>query len=134
MHWQTMRAFHERQLLAKRLWLYLAAERWKKTGRDTEGTWIACGDRLYAALGMDYAEHRFARRALKAACLTVRRVDPRYSIGELDVVKLGSSWRVQGQRPTWEAWKAQAPEQLRIREEIQRSLQPHVRHGGAPAG
>jgi len=29
---------------------------------------------------------------------------------------------VQGSRPTWDAWKAQAPEQLRIREEIRRSL------------
>lgn len=121
-HWQTMRAFDERQKLAKRLWLYLAAERWKKTSSNSEGTWIACGDRLYAALGMDYAEHRFARRALKQACLAVRKVDPRYSAGELDVIKLGSSWRVQGERPTWEAWKAQAPEQLRVREEIRRSL------------
>lgn len=121
-HWQTLRAFDERQKLAKRLWLYLAAERWKKTSSNAEGTWITCGDRLYAALGMDYAEHRFARRALKQACLAVRKIDPRYSAGELDVVKLGSSWRVQGARPTWEAWKAQAPEQLRIREEIRRSL------------
>lgn len=121
-HWQTLRAFDERQKLAKRLWLYLAAERWKKTGAESEGTWIACGDRLYAALGMDYAEHRFARRALKQACLTVRKIDPRYSAGELVVIKLGSSWRVQGARPTWEAWRAQAPEQLRIREEIRRSL------------
>lgn len=121
-HWQTLRAFDERQKLAKRLWLYLAAERWKKTSSNAEGTWIACGDRLYAALGMDYAEHRFARRALQQACLAVRKIDPRYSAGELAVIKLGSSWRVQGSRPTWDAWKAQAPEQLRIREEIRRSL------------
>ncbi len=37
-HWRTMRAFHERQALAKRLWLYLAAERWSKMTADSEGT------------------------------------------------------------------------------------------------
>lgn len=72
---------------------------------------------------MDYAEHRFARRALKQACLVVRKVDPRYAAGELDVIKLGSSWRVQGERPTWEAWKAQAQQQLEVRDEVRRSLE-----------
>jgi hypothetical protein len=122
-HWQTMRAFHERQALAKRLWLYLAAERWSKMTADTEGTWIACGDRLFAALGMDYAEHRFARRALKQACATVHKTDPRYAAGAVELIKLGSSWRVQAERPTWEAWKAQAQQQLEIRDEVRRSIE-----------
>jgi len=121
-HWQTMRSFQKQQLLAKRLWLYLAAERWKKTGTETEGTWIACGDRLEAALGMSYERPRDARAALKQACLVVRKVDPRYAAGEVDVVKLGSSWRVQAQRPTWEAWKAQAQHQLEVREQVRRSI------------
>jgi len=121
-HWRTLRAFNERQKLAKRLWLYLAAERWKKTSRDSEGTWIACGDRLEAALGMSYERPRDARAALKGACLTVRKVDPRYSAGELDVVKLGSSWRIQAERPNWDAWKAQRQEQAQIRMLIADSL------------
>jgi hypothetical protein len=121
-HWQTLRAFDERQKLAKRLWLYLAAERWSKMTADTEGTWIACGDRLFAALGMDYAEHRFARRALKQACAAVHKTDPRYAAGSLELTKLGSSWRVQAERPTWETWKAQAQHQLEVRDQVRRSL------------
>jgi hypothetical protein len=105
------------------LWLYLAAERWSKMTADTEGTWIACGDRLFAALGMDYAEHRFARRALKQACATVHKTDPRYAAGAVELIKLGSSWRVQAERPTWEAWKAQAQQQLEIRDEVRRSIE-----------
>jgi hypothetical protein len=122
-HWQTLRAFDERQKLAKRVWLYLAAERWSKMTANTEGTWIACGDRLFAALGMDYAEHRFARRALKQACATVHKTDPRYAAGSLALTKLGSSWRIQAERPTWEAWKAQAQQQLEVRNEVRRSIE-----------
>ncbi len=121
-HWRTMRAFHERQALAKRLWLYLAAERWSKMTADSEGTWIACGDRLYAALGMDYAEHRFARRALKSACATVHKIDPRYAAGSLELTKLGSSWRIQAERPTWDTWKQQREEQAQVRALIADSL------------
>lgn len=50
MPWRTLRSFGRNQQLAKRLWLYLAAERWKRCGDgSTEGTWVACGDRLFAA-------------------------------------------------------------------------------------
>jgi hypothetical protein len=114
-HWRTLRAFKEQQTLAKRLWLYLAAERWSRMTADTEGTWIACGDRLFAALGMDYAEHRFARRALKNACATVHKIDPRYAAGSLELTKLGSSWRIQAERPTWDMWKQQREEQAQVR-------------------
>ena len=121
-HWKTLRAFDERHKLAKRLWLYLAAERWKKTGRETEGVWITCGDRIEAALGMDYERARDARAALKRACHTIRVVDPRYSAGELDVIKVGSSYRIQGSRPNWETWKVGSQEQLQIRDQIRRSI------------
>ena len=122
LHWQTLRAFDARQALAKRLWIYMSAERWRKTTATTEGTWVAVGDRLFAALGMGHAEYRHSRRALKAACLTVRKVDPRYGAGELDVVKLGSSWRIQAERPNWDAWKEQRQEQDQIRMLIADSL------------
>jgi hypothetical protein len=121
-HWPTLRAFKEQQTLAKRLWLYLAAERWTRMTGTSEGTWIAVGDRLYAALGMSYAQHRQARAALARACVTVRKVDPRYAAGILDVVKLGSSWRVNVERPTFDVWRAQRDEQANVRAVIAASL------------
>jgi len=121
-HWRTLRAFNSRQTLAKRLWLYLCAEKWARMTSTTEGTWIAAGDRLFAALGMNHAEHRHARRALKAACLMVRKTDPRYGAGELDLVQMGRSWRIQAERPTWDAWRAQRDEQAAVRAEIAASL------------
>jgi len=122
-HWPTLRSFNERHKLAKRLWLYLAAERWKATDATTEGTWIACGDRLYAALGMNYAQHRQARAALARACETVRKTDPRYAAAILEVTKLGSSWRVHAERPNWDSWRAQREEQAQARVAVRQALQ-----------
>lgn len=127
-HWPTMRLFTENQPLAKRLWLYLEAERWRRGDAATEGTWIACGDRLYESLGMNYAQHRQARAALARACATVKRTDPRYAAATLEVVKLGSSWRVLAERPTWESWRAQRAEQAEVRALLQRELK--YRAGG----
>lgn len=122
MPWRTLRAFNERHKLAKRLWLYLAAEQWKRSGDGSvEGTWLACGDRLFAALGMDYAEPRFARRALARACVTIRRTDARYAAGMLEVTQLGRSWRIQAKRPTSEAWRELRAEHEAVREAIRRS-------------
>ena len=120
--WRTLRAFDENQKLAKRLWIYLAAERWRRSGTETEGTWIACGDRLFAALGMDYAEPKFARRALKRACQTIRRVDARYAAGELQVVKTLGSWKIISKRPRWEAWRELRAEHEQARQAITASL------------
>jgi hypothetical protein len=105
LHWRTLRAFDENQKLAKRLWIYLQAERWKPSGANLEGAWIACGDRLFAALGMNYAEPKFARRALKRACQTIRRQDARFAAGSLEVVKFSGSWRIEARRPAWESWR-----------------------------
>jgi hypothetical protein len=104
--WHILRAFDENQKLAKRLWIYLASERWKPVGgRSMEATWIACGDRLEAALGMTYKRPRAAREALKRACKTIREVDDRYLAGSLDVVKVGTGWQIRGKRPITAAWK-----------------------------
>ncbi len=121
--WRVLRAFDENQKLAKRLWIYLAAERWKPAGtREREGTWIACGDRLFAALGMGYGRHRDARAALARACATVRRVDPRYAAGTLELRKLGHSWRIDAERPSWESWRELKPEYEEARRAITASL------------
>jgi hypothetical protein len=118
-----LRSFSENQQLAKRLWIYLAAERWKPAGsREREGTWIACGDWLFAALGMDYGRPRDARAALKRACVTVRRVDPRYAAGTLELRKLGHSWRIDAERPSWEAWRELRHEHEKARRAIAASL------------
>ncbi len=121
--WRTLRAFHRNEQLAKRLWIYLAAERWKAAGtRDREGTWIACGDRLFAALGMDYGRHRDARAALARACRTIHRVDARYAAGTLELRKLGRSWRIDAERPTWESWRELKPEYEEARRVITASF------------
>lgn len=121
--WRTMRLFHERQQLAKRLWLYLACERWKPSGgREVEGTWIAVGDKLFAALGMHYAQPRQARAAIKRACETIRRVDARYAAGELQVVKTFGAWKVVAKRPRWEVWREAREEHERVRRAIGESL------------
>ncbi|MDQ6749708.1 MAG: hypothetical protein M3Z33_02975 [Actinomycetota bacterium] len=123
LHWRTLRSFSKNQKLAKRLWIYLHAERWKRTGDGSaEATWIACGDRLFAALGMDYAQPRQARAALKRACETIRHKDARFAAGQLDIVKVGSSWRVQARRPTWECWRELKAEHEEARRAIAVSL------------
>jgi len=124
MPWRTLRAFDERHKLAKRLWLYLAAERWKRQGAgDVEATWITCGDRLEAALGMSYDRPRAARDALKRACVAIRRTDARYAAGSLALVKLGpSSWRIAAERPTWEQWRQLAPEHEQARRAISEAV------------
>jgi hypothetical protein len=70
---------------------------------------------------MDYERPRDARAALKRACLTVRRVDARYAAGALELTQLGRSWRIQAERPTWEAWRELRGEHEAVREAIQRS-------------
>ncbi len=122
--WRTLRAFHRNEQLAKRLWIYLAAERWKPAGgRDREGTWIACGDRLFAALGMaEGGRPRKRRESLKVACATIRRRDPRYAAGTLEVRKVGHSWRIDAERPSWDAWRAERAEHERVRRAIRESL------------
>jgi hypothetical protein len=87
-----------------------------------EGVWVACGDRLFAALAMDYDRPRDGRAALARACVTIRRTDARYAAGALSVVKVGRSWRLQGERPTWEAWRELRAEHEHAREAIRTSL------------
>ncbi len=120
--WKVLRAFSENQKLAKRLWIYLAAERWKRSGQNTEGTWIACGDRLFAALGMNYAQQRQARAAIKRACETIQRVDARYAPGELQVIKTFGAWKIVAKRPRWEAWREARDEHERVRRAVRESL------------
>ncbi len=122
--WRTLRSFDHNQGLAARLWVYLGAEQWKRCGDGRrEGCWIACGDRLYAALGLGAQRPaRQCRASLKRACEAIRRTDARYGAGSLEVVKFGRSWRIQGERPTWEQWRQLAPEHEQARRAITAAL------------
>ncbi len=71
---------------------------------------------------MDYDRPRDARSALKRACEAIRRTDARYAAGNLAVVKFGRSWRVQGERPTWEEWRELRPEHEQARKAISAAL------------
>ncbi len=57
-----------------------------------------------------------------SACATVHKIDPRYAAGSLELTKLGSSWRIQAERPTWDTWKQQREEQAQVRALIADSL------------
>jgi hypothetical protein len=115
--WRILRAFDKNQKLAKRLWIYLQAERWKRCGDGTvEGAWIACGDRLFVALGMKTDRPaRQCRASLKRACETIRRADLRYAAGSLELLKFGGAWRIQAERPTWESWRELKAEHEHVR-------------------
>lgn len=103
--WRTLRSFDRHQFLAKRLWVYLAAESWKPQGKDLEASWMSLKDnRLANALGMSYTEPRFARRALARAGHTiVDYVDPRYR--SIEVVKRGKgNYQLVAERLQSKAW------------------------------
>ncbi len=119
-HWPTLRAFSKNQPLAKRLWIYLEAESYKRIDNGLEATWIAGGDRLFAALGMDYARHRDARVALTKACKTIRMVDIRYR--SLEVVKFGRSWRIVADRLTADELRQLGPELRSARQALRQTF------------
>jgi len=120
--WRTLRGFNSRQLLAKRLWLYLQAERWKRES-EREATWVAVGDRLFAALGMaEGRPHRQCRASLKRACETVCRVDPRLGAGGVHLRQRGTSWQLVARRPTASAWEGARTERAEVRAKIAESL------------
>ncbi len=74
--WRTLRRLEG---IAKRAWVYLEAEQYKRTGQDREETWVGLGRPALAALGADgYDRPRDARRALNRAGARIVAVDPRY--------------------------------------------------------
>ena len=118
-HWPTLRSFSENQPLAKRLWIYLQAEHYKRVGGGLEGTWVAVGDRLFTALGMDYARPRDARAALARACRAILVLDVRYR--RLEVVRFGRTWRITADRLTAEILREQGAELREVRAAIRAS-------------
>ena len=91
--WGTLRALDG---LAKRLWVYLQAERFKPTGQGEEETWIKLGDRAYTTLGMNYGHERQARAAIKRAGAAICTVDTRYQ--SVTVERRPGGWAIVATR------------------------------------
>jgi hypothetical protein len=92
--------------LAKRLWVYLEAERYRPHGAGQEATWIKLGDRAYTTLGMNYAQERFARVALRRAASKVLEIDGDVYLSiAVEPAPLGG-WRILAVRRTAEGRRA----------------------------
>lgn len=76
--------------LAKRLWVLLEAEQFKRQAGGRQVAWRALGDRLYGTLGMHYDRSRDARVALKRAAAQIVTDDKRYV--SIELVPRGRSW------------------------------------------
>jgi hypothetical protein len=131
--WRTLRAFDHQQLLAKRLWIYLQAETWKPQDKEVEGTWLAIGDRLFAALGMSYARSRAAREALKRAGEAIVATDPRYQ--SFSVVKRSKGvYHLVARRLRTGPWHKFKRERREARQTLRSSLGLEQDHEGPPKG
>lgn len=135
--WRILRRFHQREQLAKRLWIYLAAERFKRTSfpksertdLDYEGTWLIEGDWLAASLGASYKQPADFRRKLDRACEVIQRTDDRWMAGTLRLerqrVGRRTRARIYAERPTRESWLQVAGEYTasrQAREQARREL------------
>ena len=125
--WDVLRSFHNRQNFAKRLWIYLQAENWKRISTTHEATYIVIGDRLFDALGIrwDPSSYRQARAMLGRSCKTVFLNDMRFTDGYVEVRKIGSKYRIHAERLTAATWIKRRPEleeRAAIRREVQQSL------------
>jgi hypothetical protein len=92
-HWPTLLKFGRNQQLAKRLFVYLGAERWRRISAAHEDTRIPVCDWLFNALGMNYAEPRLARSYLAKAARTVASLDARLVSIEIKTVRPGRPGR-----------------------------------------
>ncbi len=96
--------------LAKRLWVYLEAERYKPTGQGRENTYIVLGEKAYTALGVHHARERDRRAALKRAGDRITAVDEHYEHIVVEPNPINrSTWRLLATRvPDSERRKAMA--------------------------
>ena len=99
--------------LAKRLWIYLEAERMKPLGDGSAACWIKLGERAYTTLGMNYKHERQARAALRRAGAAIADVDHRYT--SVAVESRPGGWAII-------AHKVTDPERARIRRVARASL------------
>ncbi len=92
--------------LAKRLWVYLEAESFKRISGIGRGySWVGIGHKAYCALGLTFAQERGARRALRQAGKAICDVDRSYE--DIEVVRHpnGTGWRLAAIRLSAEGQK-----------------------------
>ncbi len=99
--------------LAKRLWIYLEAERMEPRHDGSAGCWIKLGDRAYTTLGMNYAKERQARAALKRAGAAIANVHHRYE--SVTVERRSGGWMIV-------ALNLADPERARVRRLVRESM------------
>ncbi len=92
--------------LAKRLWVYLEAERFKPVGQGREQAYIVLGEKAYAALDVHYSRDRAARAALQRAGEKILAEDDNYEAIDVEENPFGSGWRLLISRRPAEARKA----------------------------
>jgi len=114
LRWETLRQLDG---AAKRVWIYLAGEQFKRTGPWRSAVAIGLGDPALATLGVDgYKRHRDARRALNRAGRQIVKADPRYeSVG---VERRPGGWSLIARRRDGEARR----ESERVRALVAESL------------
>jgi len=101
--WRILRALDG---LAKRLWVYLEAESFRRISGIGRGySWVAIGHKAYCALGLTFAQERGARRALRQAGKAICDVDRSYE--DIEVVRHpnGKGWRLAAIRLSAEGQK-----------------------------
>ncbi len=92
--------------LAKRLWVYLEAERFKAVGQGRERAYIVLGDKAYAALDVHYSRDRAARAALARAGEKIVKEDDHYESIDVERNPTGPGWRLMITRRGAEARRA----------------------------
>lgn len=135
--WRILRRFHRNEHLAKRLWIYLAAEQYKRTGwpksertdLEYEGAWLKEGDWLAASLGSSYNHPAGFRRRLDRACEVIQQTDDRWLAGTLRLERQRdgrtTQARIYAERPTRESWlrvKGEYEASRQAREQARKSL------------
>ena len=106
--------------LSKRVWLYLAAERFKPQGEGRLAAWVGLGRPALASLGADtYNRHRDARRALARAGLRIVEADPRFE--SVTVERRAGGWALVAVRLDAAELRRQEQERREVREAIRAS-------------
>ena len=117
--WRILR---ELDGLAKRLWVYLEAESFKRISGIGRGySWVAIGQKAFCALGLAFGPARGARRALREAGRAICEADRSYESIEVVRHLNGKGWRLAAIRLSAEGQKVRDGDGLSFSGDIQGS-------------
>ncbi|MCA1681559.1 MAG: hypothetical protein LC777_22760, partial [Actinobacteria bacterium] len=109
--WRILR---ELDGLAKRLWVYLEAETFKRISGIGRGySWVALGQKAFCALGLNFGQQRGARRALRQAGKAICEADRSYESIEVVRHPSGRGWRLAAIRLSAEGQQVRDSERCR---------------------